>query len=120
VPLLGKLSRRHRTESVNTVSSTTTHHNASGPLEPSAERPYWHQPDGTRLSFTNVILNRTDSELGALRYKHIRAIAQLQQQAFAAHDAGQHREYRRLCANAARLCSEPLGHSPASAARSDH
>jgi hypothetical protein len=92
----------------------------AGLLAPDPDRPYWHLPDGKRLSFGEIAPHLSDQERARLGEQHAQAILALELLGIRQHLAGAHSEGRRLLAACSRLCTEPLGHWPSYAATSDH
>lgn len=72
---------------------------------PTAEHPYWHEEDGTRLHFLDVC----HGDVTVVRDLHASAVGELMHAAFTARDTGMHAESRRLIAAASRLCEEAAG-----------
>lgn len=85
---------------------------------PTAELPYWHRPDGRRLGFQEIATERREQK-AELSELHIQAIAALLRAGLEARAVGDDGEARRLLTNAARLCTEPVGHFPGYAVRRD-
>jgi len=87
---------------------------------PTIDCPYWRGPDGQRTSFSELAAGRDPDQARELAELHVRAICSLLRAGFAAQAGGEHAEARRLFVGSSRLCTEPLGHWPAAAMRSDH
>jgi hypothetical protein len=107
------------------MSANATHSNGSPRRvrseaePPSPTHPYWRGPDGARAAFSELIAGRDLDQVAELGELHVEAVCTLVRAGLAAHAGGDGPEARRLFAGAARLCTEPLGHWPSAAMRSD-
>ncbi len=104
----------------NKLSANGSHSRTRACAEPStAEHNYWRDPDGQRSGFSELAAGRDPDQVRELAELHVRAICALLRAGFAAQTGGEQGDARRLFAGASRLCTEPLGHWPAAAMRSD-
>jgi hypothetical protein len=81
-------------------------------LAPELERPYWHDHQGERLSFQEVVSELAGRNASGAADRHAEAICRLARSATHARLRGQGREARRLALAAGRLCEEIAGFWP--------
>ncbi len=86
---------------------------------PNPQRPYFHHEDGSRLSYTEAVIDHAANEPAAVRALLTDGICELLDAGFTAVDDGDHTEAVRLFTAAGRLCGEARGLWPTSARRAD-
>jgi hypothetical protein len=78
-------------------------------LAPEPERPYWHDREGERLTFQEVVSEQVDGNAAAAADRHVEAISAVARAAAHARLHGEGQDARRLALAAGRLCEEIAG-----------
>jgi hypothetical protein len=81
-------------------------------LAPELERPYWHDHEGERLTFQEVVSELAGANPAAAGARHAEAIRMMASAAAHARLRGEDKEARRLALVAGRLCEEIAGFWP--------
>jgi len=81
-------------------------------LAPELERPYWHDHEGERLTFQEVVSELAGGDAAAAADRHVEAICAVARAAAHARLRGEGQDARRLALAAGRLCEEIAGFWP--------